>query len=260
MIAYLAAIWRCRLFWLALTQLDIRKRYHRSLLGVGWAYVQPVLMTLMFCGIFSSAFQVHFLSHIPYTLIGIAFWGFISTVVIQGCGCLSWSETYIRQQRAPMAIYPLRIVLAAAFHLLVLVLLLQMASWAFHGLAGILVSFSVIVGLFLLLLFGWALATIVGFLNVYFPDVLSLCELALPLCFYATPLVYRPRLLEDRGLGFLVHWNPFAALVELIRTPILTGTLPPLPIWVGALSTVGLALMFAAVTLKILERRIIFVL
>ena len=36
MVNYLSEIWRCRFFWLHLVKMDLRTRYRRSILGLGW--------------------------------------------------------------------------------------------------------------------------------------------------------------------------------------------------------------------------------
>ena len=42
---YLAAIWKCRYFWLSLVKMDLRTRYRRSALGLGWSLLNPIAMT-----------------------------------------------------------------------------------------------------------------------------------------------------------------------------------------------------------------------
>ena len=41
MVTYLASVWSFRYFWLALVRNDLRNRYRRSILGVGWSLLQP---------------------------------------------------------------------------------------------------------------------------------------------------------------------------------------------------------------------------
>ena len=50
----LATVWRFRHFWLSLAGLDLRVRYRRSVLGIGWSLLHPVVMTLVFCVAFAS--------------------------------------------------------------------------------------------------------------------------------------------------------------------------------------------------------------
>jgi lipopolysaccharide transport system permease protein len=255
---YLVRIWETRRFWSSLAVLDLRKRYRRSTLGIGWALIQPIAMAAMVCGVFVGAFRTDFASHFSHVLTGMCLWSFIATALRDGSGCVFWSETYLRQQRAPLAIYSLRIVLSAAMHLavaLVPVVLWSMfvgttASWT--GLLVLPVSFA------LLFLLAWGLATAAGILNVHVTDTVQFLEVGLQLAFYATPIIYRPEFLRDRGYGWAVDFNPFAAAIEMVRGPLLTGTLPG---W-GALGLLALSTIvawgFAAGLIAACERTIIF--
>ena len=41
MIRYVTAIWSFRHFWMSLVRLDLRNRYRRSVLGIGWSLPPP---------------------------------------------------------------------------------------------------------------------------------------------------------------------------------------------------------------------------
>jgi ABC-type polysaccharide/polyol phosphate export permease len=114
--AYLGAVWNCRYFWLSLVKMDLRARYRGSVLGIGWSLLHPIAMTTILCVVFRFAFRMDWRTYAPYVFIGMTFWGFFSAALVQGCGCFFQGESYIRQFPAPMAIYPLRTVLASAFH------------------------------------------------------------------------------------------------------------------------------------------------
>ena len=45
--SYLAAVWRCRYFWLSLVKMDLRTRYRRSVLGMGWSLLQPIAIAVI---------------------------------------------------------------------------------------------------------------------------------------------------------------------------------------------------------------------
>ena len=50
MFRHLSAVWTARHFLLALVKLDLRLRYRRSVLGVGWSLLHPVAMTEVVVG------------------------------------------------------------------------------------------------------------------------------------------------------------------------------------------------------------------
>src|SRR5262245_36457884 len=115
---YLLAIWQCRYFWVSLVRMDLRTRYRRSVLGMGWSLLHPIAMTAILCLVFAHIMmpQGGVESYAPYLMAGLATWNFLSTSTIQGCGCFFQGEPYIRQHPAPLAIYPLRTVLGGLIH------------------------------------------------------------------------------------------------------------------------------------------------
>jgi ABC-type polysaccharide/polyol phosphate export permease len=241
-----------------LAKLDLRKRYRRSLLGLGWALLHPIIAAMVLCGIFSGAFNVAFREHFPFVLTGLCFWNYFTWIISQGCGCLYWSETYIRQHRAPMAIYPFRIVLPAAFHFLIAIGPVVVWVWATRGVATLTALEFFLLATALLLILGWSLVTICAFANVYFPDTQQICDAVLQLLLYTTPIFYRPEMLRDRGLHWVVDWNPLAAFAQIIRQPILDGTAPSMVPLGLAVGTVVISFVLAVLVLAKLERNVIF--
>src|SRR3954453_9848777 len=114
--AYCTAIWRCRYFWLALVRMDVRARYRGSVLGMGWSLLQPMAMTLILTTVFSKLLGMPLAEYGPHVMSGLVCWGFLQTCALGGAHCFFQGEAYIRQVPAPLAIYPLRTVLAAGFH------------------------------------------------------------------------------------------------------------------------------------------------
>ena len=52
MVKYLADIWKCRYFWLTLVKMDLRTRYRRSFLGIGWSLLLYGSLALLAIGLF----------------------------------------------------------------------------------------------------------------------------------------------------------------------------------------------------------------
>lgn len=255
---YLKSIWKCRYFWISLVQMDLRNRYRRSLLGLGWSLLHPIAMTAVLCTVFSKVFGQDPFEYAPSLLVGLCFWNFITTSTKDGCQCLFQGEKYIRQFPAPMAIYPLRTVLGASFHFLVAMLVVLVLRFSFKGFGGLASLLSLGPTLMLLLVLGWSLAVLAAFSTAHFPDVLHLSEVGLQILFYATPIIYPANVLQQRGLGWLIDYNPLASYLHLLREPLLAGHWPEFNMILTAeMSTVFMACA-AMLTLARCEKRIIF--
>jgi len=255
---YLAAIWKCRFFWLSLVRMDLRTRYRRSVLGIGWSLLQPIAMTAILCAVFPRLFGLSLHTYAPMLLIGICFWNYLTTVTLQGCQCLFQGEQYIRQCPAPMAIYPLRTVLAGTVHFYMALCVVMVLVWGLKGFGNFGALWCLVPTLMLLFALCWSLAILAGFTTAYFPDTQHLAEVGLQILMYGTPIIYPPDVLRNRGLGWIVDYNPLASIVQLLRDPILLGQIPSATTYGVACATVFFVASAATMVLVRLQQKIIF--
>lgn len=255
---YIEAIWQRRFFWGSLVKLDLRSRYRRSFLGMGWSLLQPIAMTVVLCVVFRSILNVEIQTYAPFLLSGLAIWNFISCAISEGCQSLILGEKYIRTQAAPIAIYPLRTILGVTFHFLLTLLVTLLATALMAGFTAPWTLAAIVPAVGLFFLFGWALATIFGFINIYFPDMQYLSQVGLQLLFYLTPIMYPPEMLDNRRIGNVLQYNPLSKFVALIREPILYGRWPTAETWGICILTVAITACVAITVLRRGERRIIF--
>jgi lipopolysaccharide transport system permease protein len=275
MVSYLGAIWRSRYFWISLVKNDLRTRYRRSLLGMGWSLLHPIAMTVILCLVFAKIMNPAggVRSYAPFLLAGLACWDFIRNVTLQGCQSFFQGESYIRQYPAPMAIYPLRTALGATIHLLIaLGVVLVLAAFVHFtnppplpGQPPYAVTYvsaaallSLVPSIVLIFLLGWSLAVLAGFANVFFRDTQHLSEVGFQILFYATPIIYPAEVLRSKNLSWIADYNPLVAFLDLIRHPILTGQLPTAGMYQTALWTVLVTGCLASWALYRFQRRLIF--
>ena len=256
---YCQRIWKLRYFWLSLVRMDLRQRYSESWLGFGWSLLHPLAMTSIICVVFVNLFNADIREFGPSLLTGICFWNLISGGVSGGCGSFRQGERYIRQYPAPIVIYPLRVVLGAAFHfLLALVVVVGLCVVLRGGVDFRLIVMCLPIAVLNTLLFSWAVGVLAAFATTYFPDTEHFTEVGLQAMFYVTPIIYPPAMMRDRGLGFMLDYNPFAALLETIRRPILYGQMPTPAESMMALGATAFASLAAVLAVRRLERTVIF--
>jgi lipopolysaccharide transport system permease protein len=257
MAAYLRAVWTCRFFWLSLVRMDLRTRYRGSFIGIGWSLLNPIMMTVIMCAVVTTLFKQNPRTYATFLFAGLTFWNYVTGITQQGSHCFRMGEYYIRQFPAPMAIYPLRTVLGCATHYcLALVLVIALTAWT-HGIAP-LALLGLLPALVLLLVMGWAVAVILGLLNIRFRDTSHIMDVVLQVLFYSTPVIYPAEMLDRSRLGSLLIVNPLMPFLQMLRDPILTGQLPSISVYVRALVFVALFAGAAAVALRSQERRLIF--
>ena len=263
MIQHASSMWKFRHFLLALVRLDLRQRYRKSVLGVGWSLLNPIAMTVVFTVVFSKVLGAGAdpIAYAASVLTGMAVWSFLRDSTLQGCRCFQANEAYIRQSPIPYTVYTLRTAMGQAIHSsLALGVVITMVA-IYQGDPLVLLRLGLVApGLVLLFLAAWAAATIAAFTTVFFHDTQHLLEVLAQIVFFMTPIMYPRGLLDDKQLGWLVDANPVYWVLELTRTPLLTGHLPaPTMYLAGAGVTVALVGLAAGVVAW-LQKRVIFVL
>lgn len=259
MIQHLTAIWKFRHFLSALVRLDLRLRYRRSVLGIGWSLLKPLSMTCVFAVMFTSMLGGGDPArYVPHLILGMAVWEFLRECVVTGCKSLIANESYIRQSPLPYGLYPLRTVLGQAIHSAIALGIALIVTFIYRPHTNPLGILYAMPGVVLMFLAAWSFATIFSFLNVYFQDTSHLLEVGAQLVFFLSPIMILPELLASRGLQWLLDINPVALFLDLIRTPILEGAPPSASLLAsGAALTVILGAL-AAGTTAWLQKRVIF--
>lgn len=262
MIGQISTIWKFRSFWLSLVVMDLRTRYRRSILGVGWSLMNPLMMTAVFCVVFAAWLNnPDWRNSGPYFLAGITLFDFVKTSALSGCQTFFRNESYIRQCPLPLTIYTLRTVLGAVIHFLIalaVVILAVLILLPHQRMPLLTIVWSLIPSLLLLFAFCWSISVLASFLTVYFQDSQQLLEVLFQVFFFLTPILYPAKMILDRGLGILLSLNPVVTFLELIRQPILTGELPPMWAYTKAVIIVAMFGTMAIGAIAWLEKKLIF--
>jgi lipopolysaccharide transport system permease protein len=245
------ALRRWRL-WSLLGWLDIRQRYARSALGPFWITLSMGVMVGSLGVVYGTLFGQSMAGYLPLVGTGFVIWGFISGVLNDSCGAYINNANYIRQSDAGLWNYVFQVlcrqfIMFAHNFVIVLVLL------AIFGIEqpGELVWF--VPGLLVLMLNLTWMGQIFALTSARYRDVPQLVAAVVQILFYITPLMWRPAMLAKHE--WLITFNPFASLVDLVRSPLL-GQSPASTSWLTAvcLAVVGwpLALwMYARVSARV---------
>lgn len=204
---------------------DLKARYSQTVLGVGWALVQPLLTTLIFWIVFGRLIGVSS-SHAPYpvfALAGLTIWNLFSQGMTSAAGSVLANQNQITKIYFPRLIIPLAAVAVTTLDF-VIGLGLLIALMLFYGeTVGPLVFAPVFV------VFAACVATgigaALGALNVLYRDVRHLVGFLAQLWLIATPVAY-PASLIPAEWRCLAGLNPMAGIVEGFRWSLLGGPAP----------------------------------
>ena len=223
---YLTGIWDSRYFWIHLALSDLRNKFRRSRLGILWALIQPLMLTLLLSFVMGSLFHRNIGTYALYVYSGIIVWSFIVDSGVVGATAFTSAEGYMKQFKHPLLIYTLRVTL---YNLIVfLIAFMGLLLWTLIADEKN-INWSIISLVPTLLLYffmGWALSTIVAFIYTRFRDFQQLLILTFQAIWYASPVFIAASILEKIHNGILVYYNPVYHILNLVRDPLLQGIFP----------------------------------
>jgi ABC-2 type transport system permease protein len=207
-----------------LVKRDLKVRYKRSVLGILWTMLNPLLMMVITTIVFSNLFRGAIQNFPIYMLSGYVVWAFFSQATVSASSSILDSAGLARKIYLPVALFPLASVIGALINLLLslvpLALLVAITggrlSWALLFLPVSLAIMSV---------FSYGIGLMLAAASVFFRDTLYTYQVLLIAWMYLTPIFYPPEIIPEQWAG-IIGINPVTHLVELMRSPIYGGVLP----------------------------------
>lgn len=233
----LAELWRYReLLWF-LAWRDVKVRYKQTVLGIGWAVLQPLFMMVLSTVIFGGLGNISS-GDVPYPLFSLCAllpWQLFAYALTQASNSVVAEQNLVTKVYFPRVIIPLSSVLSGVVDFVIaFALLLGMMAW--YGVAP---GWAIVtLPLFVLLALGAALA--VGLwlsaLNVQYRDFRYTIPFLTQFWFFATPVVYPSSLIPERW-RLLYGLNPMTGVVDGFRWALLgKAELPGPMLWVSVVS------------------------
>lgn len=220
----LRELWAHRWLILALAARHIQVRYAQTLLGIGWAILQPVISVAIFTVIFSRFAGIPSDGK-PYHIFALAAtvpWIYLSTAVSGASSSLSASSAMLTKVYFPRLALPISYVLSGLLDFIIgFVLLLSMLFW--YGITPLAVSVVAIPWLLLaMVLTATGVSCTLSALDVQYRDVKHVVPFLLQAWMYTSPIVY-PMSLVPETYRDAYALNPMAGIIEAFRA-VLLGT------------------------------------
>jgi len=210
--------------WSRLAYQDIKLRYRGSVLGPFWVTLTNLILIVSMGVIYARLFHVDAKTYVPYIMMGILVWQFISGTINEACGTFTDAKDVIQQVPMPFSVQAYRVVyrnLIVFAHNAVIVpfgipLFKVPVDWHLV---------LVVPGLILLSLNGLWISLLLGALSTRFRDIPPIVSNVVQVLFFLTPVFW-----PLNAVGDLQHWlalNPFFAWIDVVRAPLLG--VPPEP-------------------------------
>ncbi len=207
-----------------LVQRDFKVRYKRSVLGVFWSFLNPLLMTAVQYVVFSQLFQSDIDNYPVYLLSGLVVFNFFNEGVGQALGSIVGNAQLITKVYIPKYIYPAARVLSSGINLAMSLIPLVIAALV-TGEQVTRAYFMMPYILLCVMIFTAGLGMILAAAMAFFRDVQFLWGIASMIWMYLTPLFY-PVSIVPEEFRLAVMNNPMYLFVSAVRVIVLEGTAP----------------------------------
>lgn len=208
---------------------DFKVKYRRSVLGIAWSLLNPILMMLILYAVFSRMLGDRFaVEYYPlHIMMGQVLFIFFNEATNSANYSVIDSAALIKKVYIPKYLFPVEKVLFAFVNLIFSMGAILVMLFIFR------VPFSWTMLLFpvpliAMLGFTMGMGLILSALCVFFRDMRHLYTILTTAWMYLTPIIYPLEVVEESWIGVIVKINPLTWYVEYFRRVVLHGQLPTL--------------------------------
>ena len=197
---------------------DLTVRYKRSLLGVTWTVLNPLLTTLVMWVVFNHLFHANIPGHVPY-IVYLLSGNLVVTYFQQGvnmtASSIASSASMLTKVYVPPAVFAFSAAFSGAVNFvygLVPLVVFQLSTGVGVAPTFLLVPLPLVMFIAMIAGIGFFLATYA----IRFDDVLNLVSVLMILVAYITPVFY-PITIVPAQFRRLYYLNPVFPYVETFR-------------------------------------------
>lgn len=206
---------------------DIVGKYRRSVLGMLWSVLNPLLMMLVITAVFENIFKVEMKDFPIYYLTGALIYNYVSEATNTSMTSILDASSLIKKVYIPKYIFPIEKCLSAFVNMLfsliavflVFAIMRFQPSWT---------MFLIFIPMIYVMIFSMGLGMILATLNVFFRDTAHLYSVFLTAWMYLTPIIYPIEAIDSPIIVKIIKINPLYYFVDYFRALTMRGTIPSL--------------------------------
>ena len=240
--------WAHRSLIAQFTQREVEGRYRSSLLGLGWSFVNPLVLLLVYTFVFGVVFKQRWPGMVSDNLTqfglvlfaGLIMFGLFSECVTRAPGLIVSTPNYVKRVVFPLEFLPVSVLGSAMFHAAISLTVLLGIHLALGGAAHwtwLLIPLTLLPIAMVSLAFVWVLSS----LGVFLRDLGYTVTLVVQVLFFVTPIFYPIDAIPE-PIRRYVYYNPLTGAIQSLRSVIFAGTAPEWTSWLLSLAA-GLASM-----------------
>lgn len=239
---------------------DFKLKYRRSVLGVVWSVLNPLLMMIVMTLVFSFFLRFGDIPHYPlYLIVGNITWSVFSDSTNAGVVSIIEAAPLLKKVKVNKAVFPAERVLFSlvnlAFSMVAVVIVM-----VWEGVWPTPVLLLLPVCLALLMVFCIGMSLLLSALSVFFRDVIHLWGVIQLAWMYMTPIFWPVdyiKLVPYHFMQVLMLANPMYNYITFMRMIIINGQMPELKTLLMCVFWAVAALALGLAVFRKLERKFI---
>jgi len=233
-------IWQYRDLFFFLVWRDIKTRYAQSVLGVGWAIIQPVFSMIVFTIIFGNLARVDS-EGVPYAIFSFTAlvpWTFFSSSLTSASGSLINSKNLLTKIYFPRLVIPLSPVIGKLIDFgISLLILIGLMFW--YGVIPTIWTLMIPVFIIVMMLTAAGAGMWLTALSIQYRDIRYGAEFFIQLLMYGSPVIYATSIIPEK-YQIIYALNPMVGVIEGFRAALLgTRAMPWNLIGIGSLMAIA---------------------
>ena len=218
------AIARYKFLIKQLVSRDFKSKYKRSVLGLFWSFLNPLLTMLVQFFVFSNFFSGDTNNYPVYLLIGVICFNFFKETTEMSLVSITGNANLLKKVYVPKYIFPFTKTISSTINLgLSLIPLLFVALFAGVGFHKTI--FLIFFFLICLIVFSLGMGMFLSCLNVFFRDTEFLWRVITQIWMYATPIFYPAEIVPEK-YRFILRINPLYHIIGNVRKCMIDGVSP----------------------------------
>jgi len=222
--SYLKRLKKYRFLFITLSRRELKIKYTRTILGVGWVFLQPLASVIIYTLFFHNFIKLNTnqIPYIQFVFSGIVCWYTFTGILSKVIHSLIESGELINKVSFP------RVILVGAKAVPVLIessvlYLILLGIVIFNNPVGIM---GIIYSLFYLVqitLFSLGLGIIFSIIAVRIRDILHIVPFAIGFGIWLTPVFYPVSIVPQEYQHYILYLNPVANSIEGLRGCLFEG-------------------------------------
>jgi lipopolysaccharide transport system permease protein len=200
---------------------DIKVRYKQTVIGILWAFFQPISTMIIFSVFFGGLAKIPS-DGIPYPIFvysGLLYWNYFSISLGGSSNSLVANEAVIKKIYFPRLLLPLSTTITPIIDFGIAILVLFGLMVYYHFTPTLLGIILIPVLVLLSFLSASGLGSLLAAINVRFRDVREVLPFFIQILFFVTPVIYPSTLVPDK-YQWILALNPMVGIIDAARAGI----------------------------------------